>query len=110
VFTIGADPVKFGLVASLNRPGGNITGVSFLANALVAKQMELLRELVPTASEIDLLVNPNNPNAESDAGQARAAANSLGCKISAGRSFCFVGPCRLMAALVGHREIATSLP
>ena len=66
VFAIGADPVKFGLVASFNRPGGNVTGVSFLANMLVAKQLELLRDLAPTATAIGVLVNPNNPNAESD--------------------------------------------
>jgi putative tryptophan/tyrosine transport system substrate-binding protein len=81
VFTIGADPVQFGLVASLNRPGGNVTGVSFLSNVLVAKQLELLRELVPAASELGLLVNPSNPNAESDTKQAKAAADSLGRKI-----------------------------
>ena len=64
VFAIGADPVKVGLVASLNRPGGNVTGVSFLSNAMVGKQMEVLRELVPAAAAIGVLVNPNNPNAE----------------------------------------------
>jgi putative ABC transport system substrate-binding protein len=56
VFTIGADPVQFGLVASFNRPGGNVTGVSFLSNVLVAKQLELLREFLPAASELGLLV------------------------------------------------------
>jgi putative ABC transport system substrate-binding protein len=81
VFTIGADPVQFGLVASLNRPGGNVTGVSFLSNVLVAKQLELLREFLPTASELGLLVNPRNPNAESDTKQANAAAKSVGRKI-----------------------------
>jgi putative ABC transport system substrate-binding protein len=54
VFAIGADPVKVGLVASMNRPGGNVTGVSFLANVLVAKQLELLLGLVPTARVISL--------------------------------------------------------
>ena len=78
VFAIGADPVKVGLVASLNRPGGNVTGVSFLSNALVAKQMELLRELAPAAAAIGVLVNPGNPNAETDANAAVAAARSLG--------------------------------
>jgi putative tryptophan/tyrosine transport system substrate-binding protein len=78
VFMIGADPVQFGLVASLNRPGGNVTGVSFLSNLLVAKQMGLLQEFVPAASELGLLVNPNNPNAESDTRNAKAAADSLG--------------------------------
>jgi putative tryptophan/tyrosine transport system substrate-binding protein len=81
VFTIGADPVQFGLVASLNRPGGNVTGVSFLSNLLVAKQLGLLQEFVPMASEFGLLVNPSNPNAESDTRHAEAAADSLGRKI-----------------------------
>jgi putative ABC transport system substrate-binding protein len=61
VFVIGADPVKWGLVASINRPGGNMTGVSFLVDALVAKRLEVLRELIPTASSIGLLVNPKTP-------------------------------------------------
>jgi putative ABC transport system substrate-binding protein len=81
VFAIGADPVQFGLVASFNRPGGNVTGISFLSNELVAKQLELLRECVPTASELGLLVNPRNPNAESDTSHAEAAAGSLGRKL-----------------------------
>jgi putative tryptophan/tyrosine transport system substrate-binding protein len=81
VFTIGADPVQFGLVASLNRPGGNVTGVSFLSNLLVAKQLGLLQEFIPAASEYGLLVNPSNPNADSDTRQAKAAADSLGRKI-----------------------------
>jgi ABC-type uncharacterized transport system substrate-binding protein len=81
VFTVGADPVQFGLVASLNRPGGNVTGVSFLSNLLVAKQVGLLQELVPAAFEFGLLLNPNNPNAESDTRNAEAAAASLGRKI-----------------------------
>jgi len=81
VFTIGADPVQFGLVASLNRPGGNVTGVSFLSNLLVAKQLGLLQEFVPGASGFGLLVNPSNPNADSDTRQAQAAADSLGREI-----------------------------
>ena len=81
VFAIGADPVKVGLVASLNRPGGNVTGVSFLSNAMVGKQMEVLRELAPAAAAIGVLVNPNNPNAESDTKAAVAAARSLGRQV-----------------------------
>jgi putative ABC transport system substrate-binding protein len=81
VFVIGADPVKFGLVASLNRPGGNVTGVSFLGNQLVAKQLGLLNELIPGATNFGFLVNPNNPNAESDTNSARLAADALGRKI-----------------------------
>jgi putative tryptophan/tyrosine transport system substrate-binding protein len=77
VFAIGADPVKFGLVDSMSRPSGNVTGVSFLANALVTKQLQLLQALLPPASVIGVLVNPNNPNAASDTGQTKAAAASL---------------------------------
>jgi len=81
VFAIGADPVKVGLVASMNRPGGNVTGVSFLANALVAKQLELLRELVPAATVIGVLVNPSNPVSASDTREVEIAARSLGRKV-----------------------------
>jgi putative tryptophan/tyrosine transport system substrate-binding protein len=81
VFAIGADPVKFGLVASMNRPGGNITGVSFLGNALVAKQLQLLQGLSPASAVIGVLVNPGNPNAVSDSAMAQSAASSLRLKI-----------------------------
>jgi putative tryptophan/tyrosine transport system substrate-binding protein len=77
VFAIGADPVKFGLVASMNRPGGNVTGVSFLANTLIAKQLQLLQGLVPASRVIGVLINPGNPNAASDSMQVEAAAASL---------------------------------
>ena len=64
VFTIAADPVRAGLVGSLNRPGENITGISGLTDALITKRLELLTELVPNASVIGILVNPNNPNSK----------------------------------------------
>ena len=64
VFGVSEDPVKLGLVASIARPGGNATGVSFLLSKLGAKQLGLLRELVPAASRVGLLVNPNNENAK----------------------------------------------
>jgi putative tryptophan/tyrosine transport system substrate-binding protein len=77
VFAIGADPIRFGLVASLNRPGGNVTGVTYASNELVPKRFELLRDLVPSAETIALLENPNNPNAEFDLADAQASARSL---------------------------------
>ena len=61
VFTSGSDPVQIGLVDSLNRPGGNVTGVSFLFADLGAKRLDLLRELLPRAAVIGLLVNPTYP-------------------------------------------------
>jgi putative tryptophan/tyrosine transport system substrate-binding protein len=81
VFVIGADPVKLGLVASLNRPGGNLTGVSFLNRVLVAKQFEMLHEAAPTAEVSGFLVNPSNPFADFDIGDARAAAATLRRKL-----------------------------
>jgi putative ABC transport system substrate-binding protein len=78
VFNTGGDPVRFGLVASLNRPGGNVTGVASLGKVLVAKRFELLRELVPKARVIAFLVNPNNAVAELDTSDAQAAAAALG--------------------------------
>jgi putative ABC transport system substrate-binding protein len=81
VFGIGGDPVEFGFVASLNRPGGNITGVSTLSVELAPKRLELLHELVPAATVIGLLVDPTNPNAETLARVARPAAAALGLQI-----------------------------
>jgi putative ABC transport system substrate-binding protein len=82
MFLMGDDPVKFGLVTSLNRPGGNLTGVSFLAPALEAKRLELLRELVPTAGTVAVLVNPNSPGAEGRLRDVREAAGLLGQQFS----------------------------
>jgi putative ABC transport system substrate-binding protein len=81
VFSTGGDPVKFGLVSALNRPGGNLTGVTNLGNALAAKQLQLLRELMPKADAIAFLANPNNPNAETDTKDVQAAASVLGQQI-----------------------------
>jgi putative tryptophan/tyrosine transport system substrate-binding protein len=81
VFVIGADPVKFGLVASMNRPGGNVTGVSSLNIIVLTKQLELLHEMMPKAVSIGFLVNPTNPNASSDTLDIQAAAARLGLKV-----------------------------
>ncbi len=81
VFEIGGDPIEMGLVASLNRPGGNITGVTFLVGTLVAKQFEILHETVPKAALIGFLLNPNNLDAETKTKNALAAAESVGRKL-----------------------------
>jgi len=81
VFAMGGDSVKLGIVASLARPGGNITGVSFLVNGLAGKQVQLLRELTPKASVLGFLVNPNDPNVPSDTKDAQEAAEALGHKL-----------------------------
>jgi putative ABC transport system substrate-binding protein len=77
VFAMGGDPVKLGVVASLNRPGANITGVSFLVNGLAAKAVELLHELVPKVAVIGLLINPKDANAASDIEEAKVAADKF---------------------------------
>ena len=78
VFAIGSDPVDMGLVASLNRPGGNATGTTFLSVELTAKRLELLRQLVPKISSVALLVNTHNPTAPIQTKDMRLAATSLG--------------------------------
>jgi putative ABC transport system substrate-binding protein len=77
VFGTGADPVKTGLVDSLSRPGGNLTGVTYLISLLGPKRLELLIELLPSTNTIALLINPNNPNVAADAPETEAAANAL---------------------------------
>jgi putative ABC transport system substrate-binding protein len=81
VFVMGADPVKLGVVASLNRPGGNVTGVYQVYGALGGKRLELIRELVPAASFIAVLTNPKNPNSEDHLADVRAAAQAMGQRI-----------------------------
>jgi putative tryptophan/tyrosine transport system substrate-binding protein len=81
VFTVGGDPIKMGLVDGLNRPGANITGVSFLSSDVVTKMLEALRELVPKADRIAALVNPTNQNAPVDTKEAEAAARTLGLEL-----------------------------
>jgi len=81
VFAIGSDPIQSGLVSSLNRPGGNITGVSFLSVELGAKRLELLHGFVPKVTSIAALVNPNNTNAEPQAKETQLAAARLGLNL-----------------------------
>jgi ABC-type uncharacterized transport system substrate-binding protein len=81
VFALGIDPVQFGLVASLNRPGGNITGVNFLVAHLAEKALGLIHELVPNVAVGGMFVNPNNPNADSVTRNAREMARSLGLQL-----------------------------
>lgn len=81
IFANGGDPLTSGLVSSLSRPTGNITGVTFYTAALAGKRMELLRNLVPTAGIMGLLVNLNNPVEESERKDAEAAAHTLGLRL-----------------------------
>ena len=82
VFLVTEDPVRLGLVASLARPGGNLTGINFLTGELVAKRLELLRELVPGAARVALLVNPANATStESTLRDAEVAARAMGLQI-----------------------------
>jgi ABC-type uncharacterized transport system substrate-binding protein len=84
VFSVGEDPVRLGLVASLARPGGNLTGVNLFATELVAKRLELLREFVPAATRVAVLVNPANAaNAETTLKDVEVAARALGLQIQA---------------------------
>ena len=81
VFMTGADPVELGLVSSLSRPDGNVTGVNFLAKTLAAKRLELLRELVPGATLIGFLFNPTNPASEPEIRDVQAASGALGLQL-----------------------------
>jgi putative tryptophan/tyrosine transport system substrate-binding protein len=81
VFGSGGDPVANGLVASLNRPGGNVTGVSFLGGVLGAKRLELLLQLVPMATKVAVLVNPGTPTTEAERQDVQAAAQKIGLQL-----------------------------
>ena len=81
VFATGGDPVTLGLVTSFNRPSGNVTGVVFLSTQLGAKRLELLRQLVPKATTIAMLVNPNSPNLTAERSEVQAAAQAIEQKL-----------------------------
>jgi putative ABC transport system substrate-binding protein len=78
VFLLGEDPVRLGLVASLGRPGGNVTGLNLFSGEMTAKRLEILRELLPTATRIAVLVNPTGPNAETTLRDVPPAASAMG--------------------------------
>jgi putative ABC transport system substrate-binding protein len=81
VFANGGDPVELGLVSTVNRPGGNTTGVTFFNSSLAPKRMELVRELVPKATIVGVLVNPRNPNTEADIKVLQTAGRSVGLDV-----------------------------
>ena len=81
VFSAVDDPVRVGLVPSLNQPGGNITGMSFLNNEIIGKSAQLLKEMVPAAAAIAYLVNPSSPSAENYAKQVPTVASALGIRV-----------------------------
>jgi putative tryptophan/tyrosine transport system substrate-binding protein len=81
VFTIGGDPVRDGLVSNMNRPGGNVTGVSFLAGVVSTKRFELVRQFVPRATSIAVMINPNTPETDAERTSLLAAAQAIGQQI-----------------------------
>jgi len=81
VFAVGEDPVKLGLVANLARPGGNLTGINYFNSELVAKRLELLREMVPAATRVAVLVNPTGPTAETTLRDVAPAARAMGIQV-----------------------------
>jgi putative ABC transport system substrate-binding protein len=81
VFEVGADPIKVGLVPSLNRPGGNVTGITLFSNELTSKRLEILHGLMPTTAAIALLVNPDGPTANSVVEETQEAAHALGRRL-----------------------------
>jgi putative ABC transport system substrate-binding protein len=81
VFSIGGDPIRAGLVASLNRPGGNVTGVTEYSDVLITKRLELTHELVPKAAVVAVLLNPSNPNSQIRSIDVQAAARAIGQQI-----------------------------
>ena len=81
VFVVGDDPVRIGLVANLNRPGGNVTGVTFIATDVTAKRLGLLHELVPQAAVIAVLLDPNLPDADLELRSVEAASRTIGVRV-----------------------------
>jgi putative tryptophan/tyrosine transport system substrate-binding protein len=119
VFETAGDPIKLGLVASLNRPGRNITGVTQLSSELVSKRLGLLHDLIPAATIIGLLVNPTDPRAETQTRDMQEAAHTLGLQIRVlnastegeiNTAFASLRQLRAGALLVGTSELFRSKP
>jgi putative tryptophan/tyrosine transport system substrate-binding protein len=117
VFSVGNDPVVAGLVASLDRPGGNLTGVTLLDVELESERLELLRELIPTTTIIAALVNPNSPAGETQSKEMQASAHKLGMEIhvlnaSSERDFASIFArlvtLRASALVIGNDEFFTA--
>jgi putative ABC transport system substrate-binding protein len=107
VFLTAGDPVQLGLVASLNRPGGNVTGATFYVAQLASRQLELLRELVPKALTVGVLVNPNaRANAEPQVRELRSAAKALGLRLNVFEVGSGADANTAFATLVGERAEA----
>jgi len=81
IFNVGADPIELGLVANLNRPGGNITGIAIMAVEIETKRLELLHELAPTSTSIAILLNPSNAQAQTQEREAQRAARVIGRQV-----------------------------
>jgi putative tryptophan/tyrosine transport system substrate-binding protein len=110
VFMIGSDPVKLGLVASLNRPGGNVTGVSYFNEEVAPKRLELLHEFVPTAKLIALLVNPANPaQAAAQTEELQAAVRALGLHLEIAKASNPIEIADAFATLVRNRVEALQI-
>src|SRR5262245_44022938 len=103
IFVTGADPIKFGFVASFNRPGGNISGIWIVSTVLAEKRLQLLHELVPKTESFALLVNPTSPVAEPQTRDAQAAAHALGLKLRILSSVTESDLDRVFAVLVQER-------
>jgi len=119
VFETAGDPIKLGLVDSLNRPGRNVTGVTQLNSELVSKRLGLLHDLIPTAAIIGLLLNPNDPRAETQSGDMQEAAHALGLQIhivnastegEIDSAFATLARLRAGALIVGTGEFFNSRP
>jgi putative ABC transport system substrate-binding protein len=117
VFTIGDDPVRHGLTRSFNDPGGNVTGVTLLAVALDPKRLELVRELVPAASMVGMIINPGNPQSENQSREMLSPAQAMGLRLQIVRAstdseieaaFSALRERRADAALVGADGVFTS--